>query len=236
MSDELDKELEPQKTEDDAKEKEAVKGKEKEDVKALDVEALKKALSEELAEKIRKEEKDKLYASFEKYKEDAKKAADEKAAAEAKLKEYETKNLSVEEQATLRFQELQEANNKLTEQLNTIVTTANDRINTLELELTKKELLSAYNDEIIVDMVTGNSLEELRQNAEKAHREYKAIEEKTQAKLAVKEKSPIGTGLNPPSSDKLNASPTIADINKVTDPKEWEKLKNKFLEDALKQQ
>jgi hypothetical protein len=235
MSDEQDKDL--TQNEDDTEDKKEVKQEStKEDVKALDVEALKKALKEELAESIRKEEKDKLYASFEKYKEDAKTAAAEKEAAESKLKEYETKNLSVEEQAALRYKELQESNEQLTQKFNEVVEVANARINSLEMELTKKELLAAYGGEIIVDMVSGSNVDELRASAEKAHNQYVAIKEQTKAELASTAKGPIGSGLNPPNSDKLNSSPTKADIMSVDDPKEWEKLKSKLLAEAFKQQ
>ena len=76
MSDEKDKELEMKK-EDETEEKE-LEGKEtpgegkeekkevKKEDKSADVEAYKKAVAESEIERIRKEEKDKLYASFEK--------------------------------------------------------------------------------------------------------------------------------------------------------------------------
>ncbi len=189
-----------------------------------------------LTERIRKEEKEKLYASFEKYKADAKTAEEAKKAAEDKLKEYENKNLTAEEQAALRFTELEESNKQLQSQLQEIVTLANDKITTLQLELAKKEILSKYGDEILEELVSGNSLEELAESAEKAHRRYKAITEAavSKAKETPKPKEQIGTGLGP-SSDKLNSSPTIADIKKIDDPKEWEKMRAKLLEEALRQ-
>jgi Cu2+-containing amine oxidase len=231
MSDEQDKELELKKEDEQEDKIEEPKV----DVKALDVEALRKALREEIAESIRTEEKAKLYPSMEKYKTDAKTASDAKDAAEAKLKEYETKNLSAEEQVAQRYKELQESNEMLTERFNKVVEEANGRINSLQVELAKKEILAAYKDEIITGMVTGDTIEELQQSAENAHREYKAIEEKAQAKIAAVGKAPIGSGLAQPNSDKLNVSPTLADIKKVTNLKEWDKVKTKLLEDALKQ-
>lgn len=226
MSDELDEKLEPQKTEEKIEEKPEVK---QEDTKALDVEALKKALRDELAESIRKEEKAKLYDSFEKYKTDAKTAEEARTDAEKKLKEYETKNLSADEQATLKLRELEDSNEKLQTQLTDLVSLANDKINSLQLELAKKELVAQYGDEIIPGYVTGSTLEELAESAEKVHREYIAIRDKelAKAKEATKPKDQIGTGLGP-SSDKLNVVPTIADIKKIDDPKELEKLKAKL--------
>lgn len=226
------KDTESKETEETTEEKPEVKekpeGKKEEKVEQkVDLDAL--------TERIRKEEKEKLYASFEKYKADAKTAEEARKAAEAKLKEYENKNLTAEEQAALRFTELEESNKQLKSQLQEIVTLANDKITALQLELAKKEILSKYGDEIIEELVSGNSLEELAESAEKAHRRYKVITEAavSKAKETPKQKEQIGTGLGP-SSDKLNSSPTIADIKKIDDPKEWEKMKAKLLEEALR--
>jgi hypothetical protein len=228
MSEELDEKLESQKIEDEKTEVKEPEVK-KEDTKALDVEVLKKALREELAESIRKEEKAKLYDSFEKYKNDARNAEEAKSEAETKLKEYETKNLSADEQSALKLKELEESNVKLQTQLTDLVELANTRINTLQLELAKKELISQYGDEIIPAYVSGNTLEELAESAEKVHRDYINIRDKelAKAKEATKTKDQIGTGLGP-SSDKLNVIPSVADIKKIDDPKELEKLKAKL--------
>jgi len=229
MADETENVIE-QKKEEETKEKPEVKSEE------LNVEALTKALREEIAESIRKEEKAKLYDSFEKYKEDARKAEEARLASEAKLKDYEQKNLSAEEQLAKKLSELEESNAKLQEQMGEIVQSATKQISTLQLELEKERLLAQYKDEIIPSMIGGNTLEELRQSAENAHREYLSITEKALAKVkAETKKEAVGSGLSP-SSANLNASPSKAQIDKISDPKEWEKVRDKFLEDALKQQ
>jgi hypothetical protein len=232
MDDELNKELET-KNEDENKEKESKKVEKKEE-KSIDVEALRKALEIEVAERVRKEEKAKLYESFEKYKKDAKEAIDEKEAVEAKLKEYETKNLSVDEQTALKLKSLEDSNMLLQSKLEEIVNQANDKITALQMELVKKELLTKYGEEIIPSMVSGNTLDELMESAENAHREYLNITEKFSAKSKeAKLKETIGTNLGP-SSDRLNVSPSREDIKKVTDPKKWAELKEKLLEEAFK--
>lgn len=249
MSEELDKEL-ASKNDDEKDEKvlegsetpgegkdtkKEVKKEDKKDDKSADVEAYKKAIAEAEIERIRKEEKDKLYASFEKYKEDARKAEEARKAAEDKLKEYETSKLSVEEQNVLKMQQLEESNTKLQEQMQSLVEEANSKITTLQLELVKKEVLAQYGDEIIPALVTGSTIEEISESAEKAHREYVSIRDReiAKAKEAVKPKSQIGTGVSP-QNDRLNAGVTVADINKIQDPKIWEANRDKFLEEALK--
>ena len=207
----------------------------KKDDKSADVEAYKKAVAEAEIERIRKEEKGKLYASFEKYKEDARKAEEARKVAEEKLKEYETSKLSAEEQATLKLQQLEESNAKLQEQMQSLITEANDKISTLQLELVKKEVLGKYGDEIIPALVRGSTIEEIMESAENAHREYVSIRERelAKAKETIKPKSQIGTGVSP-QNDRLNVGVTVGDINKINDPKIWEANRDKFLEEALK--
>jgi multidrug efflux pump subunit AcrA (membrane-fusion protein) len=238
MDDELET-VEP-KNEDDTDEKELetpveVKEPKKEEKIPADVEAFKKAVADTEIERIRKEEKDKLYPSFEKYKEDARKADEARKVAEDKLKEYETSSLSTEEQAVLKFQQLEESNTRLQVQMQELIEEANSKITSLQLELVKKEILAQYGDEIIMALVTGNTIEEITENADKAHREYISIRERELAKVkdTTKPKNKIGTGIAP-QNDRLNVGITAADINKITDSKVWEENRDKFLEEALK--
>ena len=245
MPEELDKELETMKedeTEEETQESAALgEGKEPEPKKetkkekSSDIDEWKKSYEAEVREKIRKEEKDKLYKSFEKYKEDAKAAEEARKSAETKLQEYETSKLTAEEQATLKLTQLEEMNKKMQEQMESLVDEANSKINTLQIELVKKEVLGKYGDEIIPALVTGNTIEEITESAEKAHREYVSIRDQAIAKSkeTSKARSNIGTGISPPS-DKLNAGVNVADINKISDPKVWEANRDKFLEEALK--
>lgn len=243
MADEQDKEIESQNDIENTEEVietvespgEGKEKKEKKESKSADVEAYKKAIADAEIERIRKEEKDKLYPSLEKYKEDARKAEEARKAAEERLKEYETTKLSAEEQSVLKLQQLEESNTKLQEQMNSLIEEANNKISTLELELTKKEVLAKYGDEIIPALVSGQTLEEIIQSAEDAHREYISIREHEFAKLkdSSKPKSQIGGGVNP-KNDRLNTGVTAADINKINDPKIWEANRDKFLEEALK--
>lgn len=238
MDDELDKELTPQNDDESTEEviEVTIESKEKKkENKSADVEAYKKAIADAEIERIRKEEKDKLYPSIEKYKEDARKAEEARKLAEDKLKEYEVSKLSAEEQAVLKLQQLEEFNENLQKQMNELIEEANNKISTLQLELVKKEVLAKYGDEIIPALVSGQTLEEIMQSAENAHREYISIRERELAKIkdSSKPKGQVGGGINP-QNDRLNVGITVADINKVNDPKVWEANRDKFLEEALK--
>lgn len=235
MSDELDEKLESKKEDEKLEEKKEASKEATKDVKkdvSAEVEALKKTLEAELREKVRTEEKAKLYDSFEKYKQDAKEAEDAKVEAEKRLKEYETKNLTIDEQTALKLTELEKSNELLTSKLQEVIETANSSITTLQLELSKKEILAKYGEEIIPALVSGSTIEEIEASAEKAHNEYLAISEKALTKLkdTAKQKEPIGTGIGP-SSQNIGTNPTIAEIKNITDPKEWEKLKLKLLKE-----
>lgn len=239
MADEQDKVLEPQNEAENIEEvieiPVEVKKEKKKDDKSADVEAYKKAIADAEIERIRKEEKDKLYPSLEKYKEDARKAEEARKTAEDKLKEYEVSKLTAEEQAVLKLQQLEESNTRLQEQMSSLIEEANSKINTLELELTKEKILTKYGDEIIPALVSGQTLEEIVESAENAHREYISIRERELAKLkdSPKPKTQIGGGVNP-KNDSLNTGVTVADINKINDPKVWEANRDKFLEEAIK--
>jgi hypothetical protein len=201
-------------------------------INSIDIEALKK----ELMGQIRKEEKDKVYNTLEKYKEEAKKIEEQKKELEAKLQEYETSKLTVEEQAALKLSKLEESNMHLQSQLESIMEEANNKINALQVELAKKDILSQYGDEIIPSLVSGNTIEELQESAEKAHREYQSIVDREREKLEAtfkKAKTGVGSGVSP-TNDRLNAGVNVADIKRIDDPKVWEANRNKLLEEALK--
>lgn len=220
MDDELDETLKPENKANEPEKKEESK---------VDIEALTKKLKEEIGERIRKEEKDKLYPSIEKHKEDAKTEKAAREEAEKKLKEYEDKNLSAGEQTNLKLTEYGDEITRLKEQITEIVNSADSKITVLQLQLVKKDVLAEYGDEIIAELVSGNTPEELAESAKKAHEKYMNITSQAIASAKVETKKiPIGTDLNP-SNDGLKTSVTKADINKVTDPKEWEKLKTKLL-------
>lgn len=200
-------------------------------VTTVDIAALKK----EVGDLIRKEEKDKLYPQLSQLKNDKEEAEKRTKELEDKLKEYESKNLSAEEQQGNKLKELEESNEKLKGTINELVQEANNKITALELALAKEKIVAMYGDDIISELVSGNTIEELKESAEKAHSMYTSIAEKAKKKETetAKIKDPVGTGITP-SSDKVNNSSVLTDIDSITNKKDWEKNRAKFVEEARK--
>lgn len=193
----------------------------------IDVEALKK----EFIEMVRKEEKDKLYKSMEKTKEELKAERDAKTALEAKIKEYEEKNLSAEEKTALKLEELAKANAELKEALDRVSLTAAQEIHNIQLEAAKAKVLAQYGEEIVPELILGSTIEEITESAERAHETYKRITEKATQKLTQERRETGTTGNIAPKTNETNKMYDV-DINKVNDPAEWQKVKADILRKA----
>lgn len=194
----------------------------------IDLEALKK----EIAEAIRKEEKDKLYPSMTKLKEEKEAAEKRVEEAMAKIKEYEDSSLSAEEKTQKRLEELLEANKALEDRLEAVANASAKEIYETKLESHKDKLLAQYGDEIVVDLVTGSTIEELTESAEKAHSVYKEIQERAiEAATKQKKKEPVGTGVAPGKADSKRVSEV--DLDKISEEEFW-KIKDKLLQEAMK--
>jgi hypothetical protein len=203
-------------------------------VTAVDVEELEKRI----AERVRQEEKAKLYDTLEKVKR-------EKEEADAKLKEYETSKLTTEEQIQAKLREGDEKITTLTQQLDqakTIFETelskiageAQNEVKKIRLDAEKDKIKLKYGGEIIEELVEGNTIEELQDSAEKAHNIYKAIRDRETAKLKEElEKQQVGSGINPTSTLTDNVVGDV-DLNKVNDKAEWDKIRKSVLEKALR--
>jgi len=194
------------------------------------------ALREEFAAAIRKEEKDKLYPTIEKYKQDLKAQEEAKKALETKLKEYEDKNLSGEERIQKQLADLAEKNEQLANQLERVSEEAAKEIYRVQLEAAREKALAKYGDSIVPEMVSGSTIEEIYESAEKANSVYLQIKAKAEEEVKAKSKTvPVGTKAAPVNVGG-QASGTDLDIQTVkgiNDPQEWAKVKDKLLEKAL---
>lgn len=199
-----------------------------------------KDLEKRIAERIRQEEKAKLYDTLEKVKK-------EKDDAEKKLREFETSKLTTEEQIQSQLKESNEKIQLLTQQLDQaksvfeqelakIASTAQNEVTSIKLEAEKEKLKGQYNNEIIDDLLVGNTIEELRANAEKAHNIYKDIKVKETARIQKElEEQKIGTGINPTNTIPDNKVGDV-DLDNITDKSEWEKIRKSVLDKALRLQ
>lgn len=196
-------------------------------------------LEKRVAERVRQEEKAKLYDTLEKLKK-------EKEASDAKLKEFETSKLTAEEQIQLKLQESDDKITVLTQQLDSaksvfeqelakIAGEAQGEVKKIRLDAEKEKIKAKYGYELIEELVVGETVEELVQNAEKAHTIYKKITEKETAKLQKElEEQKIGTGINPTNTLADNRVGDV-DLNSINSKDEWDKIRKSVLEKALRQ-
>lgn len=194
------------------------------------------ALRKEFAASIRKEEKDKLYPTIEKQKNDLLAAEEAKKALELKLKEYEDKNLTADEKNEKRWTELAEQNDALAKQLERVSEEAAKEIYRIQLEATREKVLAKYGEEIVPEMVVGSTIEEIQQSAEKANSVYLNIKAKAEEAAKAKSKTQaVGTKASPTnvSGQASGTDMDIATVKGINDPAEWAKVKEKLLEKAF---
>jgi hypothetical protein len=185
------------------------------------------AMKKEVSERIRKEEKDKLYPTIKKYKDDLKEKEEALKSLHDKIKQYEDSNLSNEEKVQKQLKELEEANTKLYSQLESVSEIAAKEIYAVKLEAAREKVLAKYGDSIIPEMISGSTIEEINESAERANSVYLNIKAKAEedAKLASR-KVKVGTDVSPKSTSMANSTDMdIQDIKNISDPKEWEKVK-----------
>lgn len=155
--------------------------------------------------KIRKQEKDKLYTEL--GKKDKKIKDLEGEILLAKEQQEAIKEGTLNEQDTLHstVKELQDKMKNL-----------EDEVKRKELELFKEKALKKAGDDLIIDLVGGDTEEEITNSIELAKTRYQEIVEKAKAK---KEGKPVPKATNPAQAPSIK-SLTPEEINKMT-PKEW---------------
>ena len=117
----------------------------------------------------------------------------------------------------------------MAEKMKAIQEEAENKINQMQIELAKKDILMSYGDEIIPEMISGSTIEEIQQSAENAHKKYIEILEKTKvSKIEQKKKTALGSDVEPKTSSKIEGidSESIRDIK---DPAEWERVKKELM-------
>lgn len=159
-----------------------------------EVEAMLSSKVQEAEEKVRSEaakaEKDKLYDSLKKKDDDLLKAQnelskfrEEKAKREEEAEKRRLAKLSEEE----RQKELIEKSNQRVEQLETAFTALQQETQEIlrkkDLELIRKDLIAEAKGEIIPELVSGDTPEELKESVEKAKVRYKELVAKVSEKV-----------------------------------------------------
>lgn len=210
--------------------------KKKEEPKNTEKEELIEALRKEFAEKIRKEEKDKLYPTMEKYKKELQEKEEANKALAAKMKEYEDSHLSGEEKIQKQLQELLDANDQLSKQLENVSSEAAKEIYSIQLDAAREKALAKYGNDIIPEMVSGSTIEEIYQSAEKANSVYLQIKAKAEEDAKAKSKTvQVGSNISPKNPGAGSLEMDVQDVKNIKDPAEFEKIKEKLLAKALGQ-
>ena len=158
---------------------------------------------DEMLKKARQEEKDKLYGEIEALKEKNKKLSTEVTEKISKISNLESSVTDLEtkvEEITGKLedakttaksskdkevQKLTDTIKDLTTKIDNIEKDGEERVRKLNLEIFKKEEILKAGDEIIVELVTGNTEEEITASIEKAKEAYIKIKEKTLSGVRV---------------------------------------------------
>lgn len=222
----------------EVKESENVEEKKEEVKQTVVTEAFLAEIKKEIAESIRKEEKDKLYPQIEKLKQEAKAKEEALVEAQKQVEEFKSKNMTDDEKLQLKLRELEDAKASLETKMEEFASRTATEIYKVKLEAELEKQLLKYKDEVIPELVTGGTIEEIQQSAENAHRrflELKAgIEEEVKSKIKAEPKEPksIGTGIEPVKRGTKMIGEI--DIDKITDEKEWKAARQRLLDEAFK--
>lgn len=205
-----------------------------EDVKpavTVDVEALKRDFEAKI-EGARKDEKNKLYPTIEKYKTDLQTKEQELAEALAKVKDFEEKDMTGDERVTSLKKELEESKTLLEQRLQDFADAAKKEVYQIRLDAEKEKVLAKYGEEVIEELISGSTIEEIQQSAEVSHSKYLEIVGKVKVKVSP-EGEAIGSGINPLTNRGARTVGEV-DIDKIKDPNEWAKMREKLLEEAVR--
>lgn len=156
----------------------------------------KKEAMDEILNKIRSEEKQKAYADINKWKEDAKKHKEEKEELLKQLKAFQDAGKSDVEKLTASVKELTEKLTLSTQEHEQFKQKYVEELNRKELEIYKIKKIQEAGEEIIPELVVGNSVEEIDLAVEKAKEKFQTIVEKYKKTPTYASTTPT----NPPSA------------------------------------
>lgn len=226
-----------ERTEEQTTEEEATAEEKQEQPKGLTEEDINK-----LIEKARKEEKDKLYGSIDDLKgnvktlEDKIKADEEvkeklKAEADAKAEKSRLKNLSIEEKLTEQLNTIEEQLHQSHERQDKLEREARESAEKQELEAYKAQILKDAGDEIITDLVRGNSKEEIDTNTAIAKSRFQEIFQAAKEKAEGKKREVGGQmpGPTDPDPAPIEEEELRGIIKPNMSPEEYEENREKIL-------
>lgn len=190
---------------------------------------------QDLVEFARKQEKDKLYKSLEQKQGEAKQLQEQLELAQAAIKKHEEENLTFEQKLQLQINEVKQQHELLAEQLRLDKTQAEqatadaeEKARVAQLDAYKTKQLRAAGDEIILELVGGNTQEEIDASIELAKNKFAEIaarfadKSKADATQTVKDNLRV---TNPASS---NMKPLTSDDIRRMSPEEYAKNRDRI--------
>jgi hypothetical protein len=203
-------------------------------------------LKKQVAESVRKEEKDKLYPQIDKLKEDLKAKDTALSEATKQLEEFANKNLTADERLQIKLKELEDAKASLEVKLEDFATKTAAEIYKVKLEAELEKQLLKYQGEIVPELVIGSTIEEIQANAEMANKRFleiklgieEQVKSQFEAAANIKEtketSKQVGTGIDPSANSRSRMIGEV-DLDKIKDAETWKRERQKMLELALKQ-
>ena len=185
---------------------------------------------QDLVQSARKQEKDKLYKSLEQKEKEAKDFKEKLEAASDALQKYESDSLSFEEKMELKLKEVQDAHDLLVKQLTADKEQAEKEANAKALEAYKAEKLRVAGDELILELVGGNTKEEIDASIETAKAKYQEIASKFASQKKAEQVKDVKETFtaSAPSSQGVKTL-TQEDVNRMS-PEEYAKNRPLILE------
>lgn len=183
-----------------------------------------------LVETVRKQEKDKLYKTIEQKEKEAKELKEKYDAAQESLKKYEEQNLSFEEKLQLQIEALRQEHEALVEALKKEKEEAERKAHEAELQAYKEQRLREVGDEIIVELVGGNTKEEIDTSIERAIAKYQEIASRFEEKMKEDKKQAVkaATKVTNPSANAVK--PITAEEIARMSPEEYAKNRDRIME------
>ena len=184
----------------------------------------------ELIQTARKQEKDKLYKTLEQKENEAKEFQEKLTAAQETLKQYESENLSFEEKMQLELEKVKQEQQALVQALQAEKEQAEAEARKNRLEAYKAEKLRLAGDELILELVGGETEEAIDQSIERAKAKYQEIASKFLTQAKTKQQEEVKQAFSPTAPSSTNVQPiTREEINRMS-AEEYAKNRDRIME------
>jgi|SRR5690554_724393 len=184
----------------------------------------------ELIQSARKQEKDKLYKTLEQKEKEAKEFQEKLAQAQETLKQYESENLSFEEKMQIELEKVKAEQQALVQSLQAEKEKAEQEARKNRLEAYKAEKLRLAGDELIPELVGGETEEEIDQSIERAKAKYQEIASKFEAQVQAKKTQEVKETFTASAPSSSNVQPlTREEISRMS-AEEYAKNRDRIME------